>query len=72
MFNNDKQLGLFRYTDYATQREIDSDLGLCFEDLFDSVDSVRESAVEAEQVIKRILFGESYGREIRDRLFKSL
>ena len=57
----DKQLGLFRFATFKDREEMERNLSVSFEDLYDSLIGMRENLVDLEQVINRILHGASHG-----------
>lgn len=59
---HNRTLGLLRLTEYRHQEEVVSNLSLALEDLYDSIDSTRESTRELEDVINGILYGEGIER----------
>lgn len=60
MLNNDKKLGVLRHLDSAPRYEIERDIEVEFEDLFDSIDVIRSNARNLEHTIKVLLYGTNY------------
>jgi hypothetical protein len=59
---DNKQLGLFRLVTYEDRQNIESTLNVSFEDIYDSIDSVRSNVRQLEKEIDAIFHGASHGK----------
>jgi len=59
---DDSRLGLYRLMDCAQQERVKRELGVCFADLYDALDDVRDLSRELEHAMDRIFHGEKSNR----------
>ncbi len=67
-----EKLGLLRFIPLLQQDKIKSNLGVTFEDVQDSMETLRLNIQSLEEEIRMILYGENYGEELSEHVRKRI
>ncbi len=65
--NNDKALGIIRYTDAEHREEIEKNFDRCFDDLYAIIDGVRKNVDQLDGLLSRVFYGVPFGDRLHGR-----